>query len=505
MRRPIAILIVVLLTLSAAGCIALAEEAFLAGGLEVAAAEAVTAGVAEVAMAEGLAMRGAAGFMLRASAVEGLEIAATEEAIASSSLRVGIGELAGRPGLRLVRASSGALSVAEGRLGFDRVGRLTITDASRVTRTVGEISEGKIWEVDAAGRQVRPTGIIRARPLNADVRLRAEPSTDAKVLATLKPGSLLDVVRLRDGWFEVIVREQRGWVSAPALQLLTASMLAGFHFTMADSIAADGSPNRVAVQAFDALGSALNARLQLPMSTIGQQNADRLCGGDAMSCLTRSYEAGTRRMQTHTGDLSVRSVARTAFTTWEDSALAVVVLRTYWNARPPQNVLCQTFDLDRSESGWNIRYFDVPMPCQRIAEGRPLGRLAVTVGGLPLRAYPSHDAPAVLRLAAGDVVSAIDSATYGTMLPHGAIALESILAAAGGERITIDAGEPLVVLTESPTGALVSYIANGSERIVRLPTGARLDKRAAPLESWVRVLARGKRGFVPARYLSSRG
>lgn len=67
---------------------------------------------------------------------------------------------------------------------------------------------------DAAAANAAATSALKTGRVKTSVNLRSGPSTDQSVLASLKPGSEVEIIGARDGWLNVRVDGREGWASA---------------------------------------------------------------------------------------------------------------------------------------------------------------------------------------------------------------------------------------------------------------------------------------------------
>ncbi|WP_304819721.1 hypothetical protein [Candidatus Binatus sp.] len=110
------------------------------------------------------------------------------------------------------------------------------------------------------------------------------------------------------------------------------------------------TPDRIVLKAFEAFRGNNSAAITELMSNEGRRNADLLCGGAAMNCLTWNYGAF--------GALSSYSAEVKS----KGEKTAEVLLKTSWAAENA-SLLCQTFQLEEGGEGWAIRFFEPPETC----------------------------------------------------------------------------------------------------------------------------------------------
>ena len=221
--RPLIKFSSLLAVLLVTGC-ALAELSEFA---EVGAGELGASSVAEVAGGSSLASEAAAlaraadaGFAFRSVATGTLELVA-EDGLAPGALRGELGSLATRSGIVLA-AEDGAVSLSGSRLIIADEGTIALRSASGRTAVVGRLDRGILNEIRSDGT-MRPVGRLKATPRLRESVVLSSPDTRAVVRARLTSGTHVDVLSVKNGWYELrLASHEMGWVPAHEMLLVVA-------------------------------------------------------------------------------------------------------------------------------------------------------------------------------------------------------------------------------------------------------------------------------------------
>ncbi|MBW7934510.1 MAG: hypothetical protein H3C62_13080 [Gemmatimonadaceae bacterium] len=209
LRGTASVMLVVLLVLQ--GCV-LAELAEV-GALETE----LGAGAAGAAEAALVAEAGEA-FAVRAAAAGAVELVAGEELAAGVEVRAALATLAERSGLVLA-SEEGAFAISESRLLLAEDGAVSLSRSAGPPQLVARFTRGLLYE---AGPRASPApfGRLRIVPRTADLRGLSGPASDAAFRRVLRSGTAVDVVQLRNGWFEVRLDPgTTAWVPVEAVLL----------------------------------------------------------------------------------------------------------------------------------------------------------------------------------------------------------------------------------------------------------------------------------------------
>lgn len=195
-----------------------------------------------------IAISGCAASLVARGAVAGAGLRAAAGLGARASLGGRLGAMAGaRAGTgALARVPAGALRASlrqltrggrlSARLTIDRAGRIvhegtelavlerngliTVRQAMGERFAVGRLSSGRIWEVTSKSDVA--IGRVRGVSLGRQARVLAEPDGASPVVARLRSSSTVDILQVRDGWYEVrLASGATGWALAPMFGLFT--------------------------------------------------------------------------------------------------------------------------------------------------------------------------------------------------------------------------------------------------------------------------------------------
>jgi hypothetical protein len=214
-------------SLGTSSCFAAIEGAAAVGAEEILAVEAASVGaralVADLA-AEGALSR----FVVRTRGFGGAGAIGTEglaslelavDDVAGSRIASSLERAAGRR-LRVRVGPTGNVLLEDSPLSFSADGNIVRTLPPGAPQIIGRVARSKLWEVDRAGVPRYAVADIWSTARAENIAVRAAGSSTADVLSTLRRSEAVDIVRARNGWFEVIVRAgRRGWVPAGALLL----------------------------------------------------------------------------------------------------------------------------------------------------------------------------------------------------------------------------------------------------------------------------------------------
>lgn len=108
-------------------------------------------------------------------------------------------------------------------------------------------------------------------------------------------------------------------------------------------------PGAIVKKAFNAFQSHNSNSLTALMSRQGLANAALYCQGETINCLEMNYAGAGHALSVSTKIIS------------QSQSQAKVELRTTWSAIQGEH--CQTFTVDKTDSGWRITFFDTPQLC----------------------------------------------------------------------------------------------------------------------------------------------
>jgi hypothetical protein len=212
--RLMALSVCLLLVAITSGCAAV--ELVEAGALEIGA----EAGLMTVADAAAISEVAEMGLVMRAFP-GGVELAA-EETLASGPLRASLARLATRTGA-VLEADAGAIAISGSHLVIAEEGIIGLRSARGAIEAIGRLDGGVIYEVSRGNLAVSSVGRVRALARNGDVRALASPDANAAIRRVLKPGNGIDVLRVRDSWYEVRISPgDTAWVPVPEMLLTLA-------------------------------------------------------------------------------------------------------------------------------------------------------------------------------------------------------------------------------------------------------------------------------------------
>lgn len=202
-------------SICSAGCAAI--EIFEAGAAEMATGAGVASAVDLAAVAEAID----AGAIFRALPEGGLELEA-EGAFGSGTLRQSLEGLAARSGTTL-EVESGAIVFGRSRLVITEEGLIGLRSSGSF-QELGRLSGGAIYETNPYDLTTHQIGQLQGIG-RAETKILSSRDTPAVVRQVLGPGRHVEVLQVREGWYEVrLSPAQTGWV--PVGDLLVSVALA---------------------------------------------------------------------------------------------------------------------------------------------------------------------------------------------------------------------------------------------------------------------------------------
>lgn len=120
--------------------------------------------------------------------------------------------------LRVSRSNE--LLLGEERIGSLRAGGdVFLRDVAGVEVAVGRVWNGRVWGLDAGGN-LSPLASITGTASAEVLQVLARPVRSARLVASLRKPVSFDVLRVRDGWYEIRISSgQSGWVPAELIAL----------------------------------------------------------------------------------------------------------------------------------------------------------------------------------------------------------------------------------------------------------------------------------------------
>jgi hypothetical protein len=161
------------------------------------------------------------GLAMRALPEGGIELAA-EDSLVPGALRNSLSRLAARSGV-VLGAENGAVTFSGSNLVITEEGVIGLRGARGPIDVIGRLDRGVIYEFARSDLTVDAVGRLRAVVRHGSVPAVASPDTSAVVRQVLRPGNVVDVLRVNSSWYEVRVGPQEtAWVPTAEMLLLLA-------------------------------------------------------------------------------------------------------------------------------------------------------------------------------------------------------------------------------------------------------------------------------------------